>query len=546
MSQIQSKHTNDQMLTKSIPRRHGYLSLKTVFFMAFGLVLFLCASIAAVAYYRLVDFQSLLNTTTMKSLPKVMTYAKMYSQVNELTYATENLTNVNTQGQRRIAFALLDDKIEDIPLLIRTLGDDERLIGQLSIIKQEVSGLNDLIETRLNTKNLLDEQRLTIYQTYEIAISDNNLSSSVFAQATSALIILAEQALVFKKLNKIKQHSRAIDDIHLKASTNSSLTDTQRDLLHQLRKDLVGESGLLPLRIQQLKIFGRTRGRADFVRNLVIDYARLAEYESFRYNKSVVKNTATFSARVKEQTRALRLTAIFVILVLIIITFFIQRRLIRRLVLLNTNVISRLAGAHIDLRVGGNDEITDIARSFNQFAETIEIQKKELIRKALTDGLTNIANRRGLDKEFKHLMLVAQRQKWPVAILMMDVDNFKGYNDFYGHVAGDDCLQKIAAVLEKVLRRPEDFVARYGGEEFVCLLPNTPIKGAEKVAQSILDAIQEANIPHQKSNVAPYVTLSLGISIYESGKDETSDTLLKLADTALYKAKANGKNCFSS
>jgi len=514
--------------------------------MAFGLVVLLCSSIASIAYYRLVDFQSLLNTTTMKSLPKVMVYAKMYSQVNELTYATENLGNVNTQGQRRIAFKLLEQKIEGIPLLTKELGDDKQLLTELKVIKQEVIELNKLIEVRLNTQNLLFEQRQAIYQIYDISMTDIKFSSAAFFQASSSMIIHAEQGITFRYLNEIKQKSRLIDQIYLESSSNDKLSGRQQDLLYKLRESLIGDDGLLSLRVQQLKILGRTRGRADFVRNLVIDYARLAEYESFRYNTSVIESTADFSASVEKQIKGLGIAVVFTIIVLILIIFFIQRRLIKRLVLLNEKVISRLAGVKNDLRVGGNDEITDIARSFDQFAKTIEIQKKELVIKTLTDGLTNIANRRGLDKEFQHLLLSAQRQKWPITVLMMDVDNFKAYNDFYGHVAGDDCLQKIAAVLENTLRRPEDFVARYGGEEFVCLLPNTPMEGAVNVAQSIIDAIELANIPHQKSNAAPFVTLSLGISVCESDNNETSDSLLKLADNALYRAKKSGKNCFSS
>jgi len=534
------------VLIRNPSGKRSYLSLKTVFFMAFGLVVLLCASISSITFYRLVDFQSLLNTTTMKSLPKVMIYAQIYSKVNELTYATENLRNVNTQGQRRVAFKLLVKKIEGIPLLTKELGDDKHLLTQLTVIKQEISGLNELIRVRLNTQNLLHEQRQAIYRIYEVSIDDADLPSSVFFQVSSSMIILAEQGITFRYLNEIKQKSREIDDIFLAGSNNPKLSVKQRDLLYKLRESLIGDDGLLSLRVQQLKILGRTRGRADFVRNLVIDYARLAEYESFRYNTSVIDNTANFALTVEKHIRGLGVAAVFTIFVLIMIIFFIQRRLIKRLVLLNEKVINRLAGVENDLRVGGNDEITDIARSFDQFAKTIEIQKKELVIKTLTDGLTNIANRRGLDREFKHLLLSAQRHKWPITILMMDVDNFKAYNDFYGHVAGDDCLQKIAAVLESTLRRPEDFVARYGGEEFVCLLPNTPLEGANSVAQSIIDAIEEANIPHQKSDVAPFVTLSLGISVYVSDKNETSDSLLKLADKALYRAKNNGKNCFSS
>lgn len=526
--------------------RPVHSSLNTVFISAFSIIIILSAIVAMIAYDRLIAFQGLLEDSTAKSFPRVMSYAKMYSQVNELTYSTDNLTKANTQGQRRIAYDELREKIDGITPLVKELGNDRRLMMQLDVIEQEINALNGLIEEQLSIRDKLKVERNGVYRIHDIAIHDEDIAHSDFAHIVSHLVIMSEEASSFKRLNQIKNASREVSKQYNTATTNLSLTQTQQQLMDRLHNAITGKQGVLALKVKLLRIMGRTRGRADFVRNLVIDYARLAEFESFKYKSSVLKETEAFSDTVEQQTKTLGVMALFTFCVMIMIVFFIQRRLIKRLVLLNKKVVSRLAGEVNDLKVGGKDEITTIAKSFEEFAQTIERQKKELLQSSLTDGLTSIPNRRALDKTFKHLLLSAHRQQWPISVLMMDVDNFKTYNDFYGHVAGDDCLQQIAKVLNKVMRRPEDFVARYGGEEFVCLLPNTPQEGAEIVADTILKELKAEYIPHERSDVASHITLSIGIAVYDSGEEETSDNLLKLADTALYRAKKKGKNCHST
>ena len=526
--------------------KEDYRSLKTIFFMAFGLILLLSSSVVGMTYFRIINFQSLLDNTIIQSLPKVMTHAKMYRQVNELSYATSNLITVNTQIQRKTAYQYLQDKMINIPNLAKKLGDERRFLIQLNVIKNEIEELNNLIEQRLLTQKQLDEHQKDIYAIY-LKINQNKTFEQlgILSSITSAIVI-ARQALTFKTLNQIKKNTTAVHSVfNLLPLDKSTLTNDEKKLIATLRTLLIGEKSILSLRSLQLKIFGRTRGRTEFVRNLVIDYAHLAEYNSFRYNKGVIQKTANFAEMIEQQKRILGIFAIVVIIFLIMIVFFIQHRFINRLILLNRKVLNRLAGQPSTLLIGGNDEITDISNSFDQFDQTIEQQKQKLIKTSLTDSLTDIPNRRGLDKEFKHQLRSAQRQQWPVAVLMMDVDNFKLYNDFYGHVMGDECLYKIALVLKSILQRPEDYVARYGGEEFVCLLPNTSTEGAEKIALDIINAMANGNIEHQKSEIANHVTLSIGISICHTNEKTTCEKLLKQADTALYRAKEEGKNRFS-
>jgi diguanylate cyclase (GGDEF)-like protein len=126
--------------------------------------------------------------------------------------------------------------------------------------------------------------------------------------------------------------------------------------------------------------------------------------------------------------------------------------------------------------------------------------------------------------------------------VLLDVDFFKAYNDHYGHQAGDDCLRQIAAALKAELRRPTDLVARYGGEEFVCLLPDTGHDDALAMAERMLRAVRALGLAHLFSDVAPVVTVSLGVATRD-GADTGSRAayLLALADAQLYQAKRSGR-----
>ena len=133
------------------------------------------------------------------------------------------------------------------------------------------------------------------------------------------------------------------------------------------------------------------------------------------------------------------------------------------------------------------------------------------------------------------------RDKNQLTLLMMDVDYFKKFNDHYGHQAGDDCLKQIAAAIEGELYRPADITARYGGEEFAVLLPGTDAEGAIEVAKRLIHAVRSLAIPHQDSEVADHVTMSIGLA---TSTDSIQDikTLIEAADKTLYRAKQDGRN----
>ncbi|UXH79821.1 diguanylate cyclase domain-containing protein [Roseateles amylovorans] len=168
----------------------------------------------------------------------------------------------------------------------------------------------------------------------------------------------------------------------------------------------------------------------------------------------------------------------------------------------------------------------------------------ELRRMATTDGLTGVSNRRHVDEVMQRECQRAARNGTSLAMLIVDVDHFKHYNDHYGHPAGDLCLQAVASALASVAHRPGDQVGRLGGEEFSLLLPETDLAGAIDVAESALRAVRTLALPHAASPSADHVTVSIGAaSLPAPGAAlHAASLLMNLADKALYQAKSNGRD----
>ncbi|MEP0901126.1 diguanylate cyclase [Nodosilinea sp. FACHB-13] len=174
--------------------------------------------------------------------------------------------------------------------------------------------------------------------------------------------------------------------------------------------------------------------------------------------------------------------------------------------------------------------------------QELTLANQRLQRMAYLDGLTQVANRRRLEQYLDQEWRRMSRENGPIALIMADIDCFKGYNDRYGHQAGDVCLRLVARILNRAAKRPGDLVARYGGEEFVIVLPNTYLEGAETVAEDIRLMIRSHRIPHEESVVARVVTLSLGVASAQPASDGSSADLIKQADEALYTAKNEGRD----
>jgi diguanylate cyclase (GGDEF)-like protein len=177
----------------------------------------------------------------------------------------------------------------------------------------------------------------------------------------------------------------------------------------------------------------------------------------------------------------------------------------------------------------------------NQLSE-LQQANQNLKLLANIDSLTKLSNRRDFDRYIEQEWERMQRSRSPLSLIMCDVDFFKNYNDKYLHPNGDKCLIKVAMALRNTVRRSGDLVARYGGEEFAVILPNTDALGAVSVAEKIRLAVKDLQITHESSAIAPYVTVSVGVSTIIPTHESEFQTLIDTADRALYQAKSQGRD----
>jgi diguanylate cyclase (GGDEF)-like protein len=172
----------------------------------------------------------------------------------------------------------------------------------------------------------------------------------------------------------------------------------------------------------------------------------------------------------------------------------------------------------------------------------LEAATERLAQLSREDALTGVANRRRLDEALEDEWRRASRQRSPLALLLLDVDFFKAYNDHLGHLAGDSCLKAVASTVADTHRRAGEVVARFGGEEFAVLLPGVPQEQARAAAEDLRQRVQQLDLPHPGSSVAAVVTVSVGVAWLQPEGEGSPRELLVAADRALYRAKAAGRN----
>ena len=193
------------------------------------------------------------------------------------------------------------------------------------------------------------------------------------------------------------------------------------------------------------------------------------------------------------------------------------------------------------VRVGGKDELSVLASEVNLMLDMIDGQVQDLTAQSMTDTLTGLPNRRAFDMRLALEFGRARRQEHSLSLLVVDVDFFKRFNDYYGHPAGDAALRTVAEVLGAACTRAVDLAARIGGEEFAVLLPNTPMDGAVDIALRVERLLAAKALPHADSDAGSHLTVSIGIATIHA-QDETAHALVERADRALYAAKEQGRN----
>ena len=542
------------MNTHVTPRR---ISLIRLFSLTGGAILALFLLLCWLTYSSLLDFKTIFNDVAEHSLPDIVISSQLYGQSSRLLEATERLSKSSSEAAKRVAEQHIEENLSYLKNISQKRFQNEYLDLQLNNISLEISEFTTLIKQKLLINQEIKEKESAIYRLHTQALALEPYFESDTQQSTnyqwslqlSRTITNVGRSLNMSRLQEVRQVFRQFNsdlDLLRTFARRGEHQNQKLKLSNNLTQLVLGDEGLLPLKILQLRIDGRVIGRENFLHNLIEDYARLLEYSAKETEQKVTSQLATTVERTKRETSLIGLLLTLGVIFLSIMILFIQKHVILRLQSLNNLVKSKISGDEINARIKGNDEITDLANTFNLFSQTINQQQIKLEHMSLSDGLTGIANRRALDIRLLHDIELSVRKKSHVAILLMDVDCFKLYNDNYGHAAGDECLKTIASCIKQALKRSSDFVARYGGEEFVCVLPDTNLAGAKDIAADIMSCVKRAELEHQFSTVSKQITLSMGIAV--SGPDLVllPDKLLSRADKALYVAKGLGKNQFCS
>jgi len=221
-------------------------------------------------------------------------------------------------------------------------------------------------------------------------------------------------------------------------------------------------------------------------------------------------------------------------LVLLFAAFAAHRLRIRKIVARTTEL-----AAQVTDRTARLEEANVLLNERNRELEEAN-RRLELL--STQDSLTEAANRRQFDHVLDAEWRRCARTGLSLALLMLDIDHFKPFNDGYGHVPGDDCLKKVAGVVRRLVQRAGELVARYGGEEFAVLLPGSDAPHARELAETIRQEVEHLAIPHAHSKVAPVVTISAGVAAMIPIYGNTPGELISAADRALYHAKQTGRN----
>lgn len=521
------------------------ISLVSVFSLGVAVILLVFVLLSYFTFTRLLSFESTLTEVSDKALPDLIVSNQLYSQSARLLESAELLSSSTSRASKRLAEKQLSANLADIRSTTKKIFDNEFLDTQLSTIAIELSEFSELIKKRLEIRESIEELERQLYDLNNQAAQLKTQLISEWEFGFSQALVGVGRALNAKRLQQVRylfnQLNKQIDQLDSATKDQGNVT-LKRKLIDDLNRLLFSEDGLEALKILSLRVEGRAIGRENFVHNLIDDYVAQLRYVTQETEQKITQQVASSVVDMKEQTGLIRSILIGGIIVLLVIMVLFQQRILKRLSIINYMVRRQTQGHRSNHVLHGNDEITDLLDAFSEFTFTIEKQKEKLEKLSMSDGLTGIANRRALDIRLKHDIELSLRQKSHVAVLLMDIDCFKLYNDNYGHAAGDECLKEVAKVVSKSLLRDSDFSARYGGEEFICVLPNTDAKGAEEIAKHIFDNLTKRALPHAHSDIANIVTLSMGIAVSRPDYTLTPDIIIRYADKALYAAKKAGKN----
>ncbi len=489
---------------------------------------------AAVAYYELTDYALRFSKVTDYSMPKLVKIASIHSNIKELSYLIEHLSDASSGISKRIAYR----RIDEIFILVK---EDE-----LTIFNEKNLNINiQVIEEHYN-------------RIYSLLMERENYSEQIREGLSSFIKEMGGFSAQSEKLNRILNPVSFVEiqEIHSRSELKSFARKIKQSLnvlresnefeevVINIENSLFASDGIVKLKYKELNAKTRLKRQINLISSLLYNFSNEIEFLSVNLNDTLIQESKESALALKKEINVLLFLFLGYLAYLTFIVFYLKHKTIDRLVLLNKNIQQKIEGGDALLTDNYDDEISYIIKSFNFYALKAENQNRRLEELSLTDALTNLPNRRMFDIRFENELYFIRRNDHVSSVILIDVDNFKLYNDNYGHLYGDRCLKDLAEIFRKSVRRDTDTVARYGGEEFVFILSNSNIDDSKKIARELLDSVEKLNIEHKFNNNRGHVTVSIGITTIDSRNCELGKINIENADKALYAAKEKGKNTF--
>lgn len=502
---------------------------------------------------RLTELGKILADLTNSTIPKISYAASLNTQIQNLATLTSILASSQNSPSQQLARQTIDNSLVRInESMLNDATDSQFLPTQLTTLTKEINELDGLVKQRILFQRLLNEKKDALNNSFQQLFAEIRLleNSSDIENILVEVLLLSVKISQQNRLHEIRQTELALNSQTM--NLKNKLVERKLDntmFLKPLERLLFGSEGLINQKVQSLRIDGRTRGRDNFVRNLIADVASNLQYQAYVVNKDSMEDANKVNVLAAQYSKLTIISGVFAVFLTLGIIYYLHQRIVLRLVSLSSQVSVASKTPEAIIKIDGNDEIARLADTFSLYLERVKEQESALLNMTLTDPLTGIPNRRAFERKLSETIELAMRNKWAVTVILIDVNYFKLYNDHYGHAGGDACLRLVANELSKTLLRQSDFCGRFGGEEFICILPNTGAEAAIVICETLRYAIEQLKIPHVKSTINSYLTISLGAStlLFNHSSDLTKEILILEADKALYQAKAQGRNrsCFS-
>lgn len=515
-------------------------------------------SLSVLGIVSFIMFKGAMDNLSSKSLPRMIQGAQFTSLSQQLVYETERLARVESCSERRIAYKGILKKLEKFEENLHTNRsyDQGTLQQDLIVLKNTLVELNDLAVKKIQVSQKMEravtalfsfEKELMVFDIKVRQHLHDELSVQQFFLWVSQAMKIINHTCNFSDFNTLykvrvaeKKVRREYFKLEIISEQFSEELQGNTGLMEaKLGAILLSDRGLLPLMDDHIKIMRSSAGRGNFTRSLVLEFESANTALFNTVISQISRQTVSLSNGVDTMIWIFFILILSAALIVVWVIYYFRKNLTARLLALNDAINNKLSGKDSEIDIRGEDEISEMARSFSYYAAEVYKREEELIKLATNDSLTGVSNRRCFLEKGERERARAERYGDPIAFLMMDLDYFKSINDTLGHHTGDVVLEKVANICRQELR-DVDLFGRMGGEEFAALLPETDLEKGLLIAERLRLAIKQAVWAIDGQMVS--CTVSIGVSHSREGEPLSLHTLMKEADRALYQAKENGRD----